>query len=74
MTKKIGFISLGCDKNRVDLEKMMYRLKSAGFELVDNLQEANIILINTCAFIASARKESIDNILEIVSSKGQNKL
>ena len=74
MTKKIGFISLGCDKNRVDLEKMMYRLKSAGFELVDNLQEANIILINTCAFIASARKESIDNILEIVSSKGKNNL
>ena len=74
MTKKIGFISLGCDKNRVDLEKMMFRLKSAGFELVDNLQEANIILINTCAFIASARKESIDNILEIVSSKGKNNL
>lgn len=74
MTKKIGFISLGCDKNRVDLEKMMYRLKSAGFELVDDLNEANIILVNTCAFIASARKESIDNILEIVSSKGKNNL
>ena len=39
MTKKIGFISLGCDKNRVDLEKMMYRLKSAGFELVDGKRE-----------------------------------
>lgn len=53
---------------------MMYRLKSAGFELVDDLNEANIILVNTCAFIASARKESIDNILEIVSSKGKNNL
>lgn len=71
MTKTIGFISLGCDKNRVDLEKMMFRLKDAGFVLVDNLSEANVILINTCAFIASARKESIDNILEIVASKGQ---
>lgn len=71
MTKTIGFISLGCDKNRVDLEKMMFRLKDAGFVLVDNLSEANIILINTCAFIAAARKESIDNILEIVASKEQ---
>lgn len=74
MTKKIGFISLGCDKNRVDLEKMMYRLKSAGFELVGDLNEANIILVNTCAFIASARKESIDNIVEVISSKGKNNL
>lgn len=74
MTKTIGFISLGCDKNRVDLEKMMFRLKDAGFVLVDNLSEANVILINTCAFIASARKESIDNILEIVASKGQGVL
>lgn len=74
MTKTIGFISLGCDKNRVDLEKMMFRLKDAGFVLVDDLSAANIILINTCAFIASARKESIDNILEICASKGQGVL
>ena len=74
MTKKIGFISLGCDKNRVDLEKMMFRLKSAGFELVSDLGEANIILVNTCAFIASARKESVDSILEIISAKDGNNL
>ncbi len=72
--KKVGFISLGCDKNRVDLEKMMYLIQTAGFELASDLNDANIILINTCAFIASARKEAIDTIIEILASKGKNNL
>ena len=73
LNKKVGFISLGCDKNRVDLENMIFQIKSAGFEIVNKPQEANIILINTCAFLESARRESIENILEMSQYKS-NKL
>ena len=71
--KKVSAISLGCDKNRVDLEKMLYRLKAYGFEIVDDTQEANIVIINTCAFISPARKEALDNIFEMCLQKsGKN--
>ena len=73
LNKKVGFISLGCDKNRVDLENMIFQIKSAGFEIVNKPKEANIILINTCAFLESARRESIENILEMSQYKS-NKL
>ncbi len=73
LNKKVGFISLGCDKNRVDLENMIFQIKSTGFEIVNKPQEANIILINTCAFLESARRESIENILEMSQYKS-NKL
>lgn len=68
---KIGVISLGCDKNRVDTENMLFLLGEAGFCFVDNTNEADIMLINTCGFIESAKKESIDTILEIVEKKKQ---
>ena len=61
---KIGFVSLGCSKNLVDTEVMLYKLHSAGFEITPNEEEAEIIIINTCGFIESAKKESIDNILD----------
>jgi len=70
--KKIGFISLGCDKNRVDLEKMIFAFRNAGFNIVNSFDEANIILINTCAFILDARKESINTILETIPLKQLN--
>ncbi len=70
--KKIGFISLGCDKNRVDLEKMIFAFRNAGFNIVNSFEEANIILINTCAFILDARKESINTILETIPLKQLN--
>ena len=70
--KKVGFISLGCDKNRVDLEKIIYSFKSAGFEITPIYEEANIIVINTCSFILDARKESIDTILETIPLKNLN--
>ena len=70
--KKIGFISLGCDKNRVDLENVIFSLKSAGFEIVNNPEIANIIVVNTCSFLESARIESIENILEMSSYKSSN--
>ena len=61
---KIGFISLGCSKNLVDTEVMLHKLHSAGYEITPNEEEAEIIVINTCGFIESAKQESIENILD----------
>ena len=72
LTKKVGFISLGCDKNRVDLEKMIFNIKSAGFTIVSDPKLANIIIINTCSFLESSRLESIENIIEMSNFKSQN--
>ena len=66
---KIGFISLGCSKNLVDTEVMLYNLHSRGFEITPNEEEAEIIIINTCGFIESAKKEAIDNILDAAELK-----
>lgn len=70
--KKVGFISLGCDKNRVDLERIIFAFKTAGFEITPLYEEANIIVINTCSFILDARKESINTILETIPLKQLN--
>ena len=61
---KVGFVSLGCSKNLVDTEVMLYNLYSAGFEITPEEEEAEIIVINTCGFIESAKQESIENILD----------
>ncbi len=70
--KKIGLVSLGCDKNRVDSERILYSLKTFGFTITSKPDEANILIINTCAFIEPARKESIDTILEMAQFKEKN--
>jgi len=70
--KKVGFISLGCDKNRVDLENIIFSFKSAGFEIVNSPELANIIVVNTCSFLESARIESIETILEMAEYKSSN--
>ena len=70
--KKIGFISLGCDKNRVDLEKMIYKCKAFGLSIVNEPSLANIIIVNTCSFLESARLESIENIIEMSEYKDKN--
>ena len=62
---KVGFISLGCSKNLVDTEVMLRTLYDNGFEITPNEEEAEIVVVNTCGFIESAKKESIDNILDI---------
>jgi ribosomal protein S12 methylthiotransferase len=67
--KKVGFISLGCPKNLVDSEVMMGQLKHNGYELTANAEEADTIVVNTCGFIDSAKKESIDTILEAAQLK-----
>lgn len=69
MKKKVGFISLGCDKNRVDLEEIIANIKQSGFEITNDPAEANIIIINTCAFLEASRRESIDTILQIAKYK-----
>ena len=70
--KSVALISLGCDKNTVDSERILYQLKNAGFQITTDLESANIIIVNTCAFILDAQKESIDNILRAETYKKNN--
>ncbi|MBQ9267630.1 MAG: 30S ribosomal protein S12 methylthiotransferase RimO [Clostridia bacterium] len=66
---KIGFVSLGCSKNLVDTEMMIGYYKKNDYEIVSDPSEADIIVINTCGFIESAKKEAIDTILEMADYK-----
>jgi len=70
----IGFISLGCPKNQVDTEVMLRELVDAGYDITPEDYEADVIIINTCAFIESAQKEAIDNILDVAWLKKNRKL
>lgn len=69
MAVKIGFVSLGCNKNLCDTENMMGLLAEGGFEITPNPEEAEVIVVNTCGFIESAQQESIDAILEMAQYK-----
>ena len=69
---KVGFVSLGCPKNLVDSEVMMGLLHHNGAELTPHAEDAEIIVINTCSFIDSAKQESVNTILEMVQHKQQN--
>ncbi len=71
--KKVGFVSLGCPKNLVDSEVMMGQLAEAGYEITNNAEEADTIVVNTCGFIESAKQESIDAILEAGRWKANGK-
>lgn len=66
---KIGLVSLGCDKNRIDSENMLAYLVKDGYELTSEPENADIIVVNTCGFIDSAKKEAIDTILEMAEYK-----
>src|ERR1700757_2869247 len=66
---KVGFVSLGCPKNLVDSEVMMGILSREGYELTPHAAEAEILVVNTCSFIESAQKESVDTILEMAEHK-----
>ena len=74
--KKVGMVSLGCAKNRVDAENMLGMLREKGFEIVSDPAEADVLFVNTCGFIESAKEESIDAILEMAEYKklGNKKL
>ncbi len=65
----IGFISLGCAKNQVDCERMMYRVQEAGYDVQADVVGADVVVINTCGFIDSAKAEAIENILQMAQLK-----
>jgi len=67
--KKVGFVSLGCPKNLVDSEVMMGLLSHAGAQITPRAEEADVIVVNTCSFIDSAKQESVDAILEMAQHK-----
>ena len=67
--KKFGVISLGCDKNRVDSEKLLGLIRDRNYVLTDDLSKAEILIINTCAFLQSAREEAIETVLECADYK-----
>ena len=71
---KVGFISLGCPKNQLDTEVMLHEVAEAGYEITPEDIDADIIIINTCAFIESAKKEAIDNILDVAWLKENRSL
>src|SRR5207248_4045154 len=66
---KVGFVSLGCPKNLVDSEVMMGILATSGAELTTRAEDADVIVVNTCSFIDSAKQESVDTILEMARHK-----
>lgn len=68
---KIGFISLGCAKNQVDCERMMYRVQEAGHTVKADIAGSDVVVINTCGFIDSAKSEAIDSILQTAQLKEQ---
>ena len=69
MSKKLGYVSLGCAKNLVDTEIMLGALKDNGYEITETLDEAEIIIVNTCTFIEKAKQESINTILQMSEYK-----
>src|SRR5208337_2629071 len=66
---RVGFVSLGCPKNLVDSEVMMGMLSTNGAEITSRAEDADIIVVNTCSFIDTAKQESVDTILEMVQHK-----
>ena len=71
---KVGFVSLGCSKNLVDTEVMLHKIASAGYEITPEDIDADIIIVNTCGFIESAKQESIDNIIDLAWLKKNKSL
>lgn len=67
--QRIYFVSLGCSKNQVDTELMLGQVAAAGHQLVDEAEAADVIVVNTCAFIDAAKEESVDTILEMAEHK-----
>ena len=74
MSSKVGIVSLGCPKNQVDAEMLLFTLKSKGFELVNDPADADAVIVNTCGFIESAKQESINEIIELGKLKQEGKI
>lgn len=74
MNYKVVIVSLGCEKNRVDAEMLLYKLKEKGFTIVDDPAMCDVAIVNTCGFIESAKQESIDEIIELGKLKAEGKI
>ncbi len=74
MSVRVGMVSLGCAKNQVDAERMLYKIKEAGYQLVSDAALADIAIINTCGFIESAKTEAIDTIMEFAALKNEGRI
>jgi len=74
MAEKVGMVSLGCAKNLVNGEQMLFLLREAGYEITADLAETEVLIVNTCAFIDSAKQEAIDTILEFAELKKEGRL
>ena len=74
MPIKVGMVSLGCSKNQVDAEHLLFDLKQAGFELCVDSGECDVVVINTCGFIEAAKREAIENILEFAELKKEGRI
>ena len=74
MSTRVGMVSLGCAKNQVDAERMLYMLKEEGFEIVADAALADVVIVNTCGFIESAKQEAIDTILEFCTLKQEGRI
>ncbi len=74
MNKTVGIVSLGCAKNQVDAEMLLFTLRERGFTIVNDTAEADAVIVNTCGFIDSAKQESIDEIIELGELKRAGKI
>ncbi len=74
MSNTVGFVSLGCAKNRVDCEMMMSKVREGGYRLIEDAAQASVAVINTCGFIESSKQESINEILELCKLKEEGKI
>ena len=74
MAIRVGMVSLGCSKNQVDAERMLYKIKQRGWQLVSDAALADITIINTCGFIESAKQEAIETILEFAQLKKEGRI
>lgn len=74
MNERIGIVSLGCAKNQVDAEMMLFMLKQSGYKIVADPAMADVVIVNTCGFIESAKQESINEIIELGKLKAEGKI
>ena len=74
MSVRVGMVSLGCSKNQVDAERMLYKIEKAGYQLIADAALADVVIVNTCGFIESAKQEAIDTIFEFVALKNEGRI
>ncbi|MDD5920509.1 MAG: 30S ribosomal protein S12 methylthiotransferase RimO, partial [Oscillospiraceae bacterium] len=74
MAIKVGMVSLGCSKNQVDAEIILAKLRERGYQIHTDSGTCDVVIVNTCGFIESAKQESIENILEFVTLKKEGRI